>query len=501
MKRYTLILLASVLTLSLAAQTITLMSFNIRTSTADDGSNNWEYRKEAAARMLRAEHPDVVGMQEVRPNQEAFFRERLSDMYDGVSVSRDPSNDNDEACTVFYNKQKYDLVRTNTFWLSETPDIPSIGWDGMFNRIVTYLYLRDKQSEQLFLVFNTHLDHVGVVAREKSLQLIADSAITIGGDTIPMFVMGDLNVTPRAHELRPMWKVMKLAQNEAPVSDYGYTFHDWGRDEGKTIDYIFYRNVSPLEFRILHDNYGAVYLSDHYPVVATFTRETITPEVYNIVASHNNTVHQRLDRKRDDIRFGFYREANDSILRSNQRVKVVFYGNSITQIWYEQRPQFFRDNGFVGRGIGGQTSSDLLVRMRQDVIDFHPKAVVIMCGVNDIAQNRGTISLDDVMGNIISMCELAKTNKIKPVLCSPLPARSFYWNPYVCDAPEQISRLNAMIKSYAKRANIPYVDYYSAMVDTDGGLKPGLSNDEVHPSNEGYELMEPIILKALKKVR
>ena len=268
MKRYTLILLASVLTFSLAAQTITLMSFNIRTSTADDGSNNWEYRKEAAARMLRAEHPDVVGMQEVRPNQEAFFRERLSDMYDGVSVSRDPSSNNDEACTVFYNKQKYDLVRTNTFWLSETPDVPSIGWDAMFNRIVTYVYLRDKQTDKQILVFNTHLDHVGVVARERSLALIADSALAIGGDTMPMFVMGDLNVTPDAPELTPMWQAMRLTQREAPVTDNGFTFHGFNPVPEKMIDYIFYRNVLPREFHIVREGYGAPYVSDHYPVKA-----------------------------------------------------------------------------------------------------------------------------------------------------------------------------------------------------------------------------------------
>lgn len=503
MKKLIILTLASLFSLSLAAQTLTLMSYNIRTSSANeyDGPNGWELRKAASVKMLRAERPDVVGMQEARPDQDAFFRDNLSDIYDGVSVSRNPDNPVDEACTVWYNKQKFDLVRTNTFWLSETPDVPSKGWDGMYNRIVTYLYLRDKQSDQLFLVFNTHLDHVGVVAREKSLQLIADSAISIGGDTIPMFVMGDLNVTPKARELTPMWKVMKLAQNEAPVSDHGFTFHDWGRDQGKMIDYIFYRNVSPLEFRILHDNYGALYLSDHYPVVATFTREAISPEIYNMVAAHNNAVHQRQDRARDDIRFGFYKSENDSILRTGKRVSVVFYGNSITQIWYELRPQFFNDNGFVGRGIGGQTSSDLLVRMRQDVIDLHPKVVVIMCGVNDIAQNRGTISLDDVMGNIISMCELAKANKIKPVLCSPLPARSFYWNPFVCDAPEQIRQLNAKIYAYAKKQRITYVDYYSLMVDSDGGLKPGLSDDEVHPTHKGYEQMEPIILQTLKKVR
>lgn len=200
---------------------------------------------------------------------------------------------------------------------------------------------------------------------------------------------------------------------------------------------------------------------------------------------------------RDWAGFNKYAESNAQLLSRQEKVSVVFYGNSITQIWYELRPNFFTDNGFVGRGIGGQTSSELLVRMRQDVIDLHPYAVVIMCGTNDIAQNNGFISLEHTLGNIISMCELAKVNNIRPVLCSPLPARSFYWNTSITDAPEQIRALNELIKEYARNNHIVYVDYYSAMVDVDGGLKPGLSNDEVHPNDAGYQIMEPIILQTL----
>ena len=139
--------------------------------------------------------------------------------------------------------------------------------------------------------------------------------------------------------------------------------------------------------------------------------------------------------------------------------------------------------------------------MRQDVIDLKPKVVVIMCGTNDIAQNNGTISLENIMGNIKSMCELAKANKIRPILCSVLPARSFRWNPYVIDAPEQIRALNGMIEAYAKANKITYVDYYSAMVDKKGGLMKGLSEDNVHPTKAGYEIMEPIIKNVLKKVK
>lgn len=484
----------------LFAQPIHIMSYNIRSSTKNeqDGENGWQFRKEAAVKMLLAERPDVVGMQEEMPDQEEYFREHLKSLYEGVSISRDPEKQADEACAIFYNKKKYDLVRTNTFWLSETPDVPSRGWDGKYKRIVTYVYVQDKKTGQLYLVFNTHLDHKGVIAREKSLQLIADSAIAIGGDTVPMFVMGDLNVTPDAPELAPMWNAMKLAQREAPVTDTLYTFHGYKPKGGKMIDYIYYRNASPLDFRILRDGYGVPYLSDHYPIAATFSTKQISKDVYNEVIAHNKIVRKRASRKGDWARFGRYADANAELMAHDAKITTVFYGNSITNNWFKMRPEFFHSHGFLGRGIGGQTSSELLVRFRQDVIDLHPKTVVIMCGTNDIAQNNGTISLEHTMGNIISMCELAKANKIRPVLCSVLPARSFRWNPYVIDAPAQIRALNEMIKAYAAKNKILYVDYYSAMADADGGLRKGLSDDQVHPLNAGYAIMEPIILKALK---
>jgi len=494
------VVLSSLMAVSLSAQTINVMSFNIRSSVKNevDGPNGWEYRKAAAVKMLLAEKPDVVGMQEEMPDQEAYFREHLSSLYDGVAISRDPDNREDEACAIFFNKRKYDLIRTNTFWLSETPDVPSRGWDAKYKRIVTYVFIRDKKTDRQYLVFNTHLDHKGAIAREQSLRLIADSAIAIGGDSIPMFVMGDLNVTPDAPELAPMWNTMRLAQREAPVTDTLYTFHGYKPKKGKMIDYIYYRNASPLEFRILRDGYGVPYLSDHYPIVATFADIEISPEVYNTVIQHNKTVRTRNNRLKDWARFGHYADANAELLAHQAKITTVFYGNSITNNWYKMRPDFFRQHGFTGRGIGGQTSAELLVRMRQDVIDLHPKTVVIMCGTNDIARNNGTISLDHTMGNIISMCELAKANKIRPVLCSVLPARSFRWNPFVYDAPAQIRALNERIQAYAKANGILYVDYYSAMADKDGGLRPGLSNDQVHPTEEGYAIMEPIILRALK---
>ena len=484
---------------TLFSQSINVMSYNIRSSAKNeqDGINGWENRKQAAVKMIRAELPDVVGFQEEMPDQEEYLRDKLSKVYDAVSISRDPSKSADEACAVFYNKLKYDLVRTNTFWLSETPDVPSRGWDGKYKRIVTYVYIKDKKTDQLYLVFNTHLDHKGVIAREKSLQLIADSALAIGGNSVPMFVIGDLNVTPDAPELAPMWNTMKLAQNEAPVTDTLYTFHGYKDTGGKMIDYIYYRNCSALEFRIIRDGYGVKYLSDHYPIVATFTPMEISKEAYKTVVAQEKYISRRNRQTKDWARFGHYANDNAELKAHQAKIDVVFYGNSITRNWYKLHPDFFTSHGFTGRGIGGQTSSELLVRMRQDVIDLHPKTVVIMCGTNDIARNNGFISLENVMGNIKSMCELAKANKIRPVLCSVLPARSFRWNPYIIDAPEQIRQLNAMIAEYAKANKITYVDYYNALVDNHGGLRKGLSEDNVHPTKAGYDIMEPIVLKAL----
>ena len=484
---------------TIVAQTFTVMSYNCASiNDEQNDENNWEHRKAAVVKMLLAEQPDVVGVQEDLPDQEAYMREKLSPLYDAVAIRRDPENSENEACTIFYRADKFDMVHTNTFRLNETPEVPS---QDKNTCIVSYVYVREKESGQDYLVFNTHLDKHDAVSREKCLAMIADSAKSIGGDIVPMFMLGDLNVTPDAPELAPMWKTMKLAQREAPVTDSLYTFHGYNSGKSKTIDYIFYSNASALEFRIVRDGYGVPYLSDHYPIAATFSKAEISAEVYNTVVAHNAIVRKRINRTRDNIKFGYYKQSNDGVHKGRYKANVILYGNSITRNWPKRHPTFFRVTGYTCRGISGQTSSDLLVRMRPDVIDLKPKVVVIMCGVNDIAQNGGKISLENVLGNIISMCELAKVNKIKPVLCSVLPARSFYWNPFVYDAPEKIRQLNTMIESYAKKNSIPYVDYYSAMVDEDGGLKPGLSEDEVHPISAGYDIMESILQQTLKKLK
>ena len=172
-------------------------------------------------------------------------------------------------------------------------------------------------------------------------------------------------------------------------------------------------------------------------------------------------------------------------------------GDSITDFWVDADPDFFTANNFIGRGISGQTTSHMLVRFRRDVIDHHPKYVVILAGTNDIAKNLGEISLENALGNIISMCELARANKIKPLICSVLPCDHFFWRPEVKGQEEEIVRFNDMLKDYAKSAKIPYVDYHSAMKNEKNGLPKEYAEDGCHPTKEGYDVMKRIILEAL----
>jgi len=179
--------------------------------------------------------------------------------------------------------------------------------------------------------------------------------------------------------------------------------------------------------------------------------------------------------------------------------RVVFMGNSITAGWIRLRPEFFASKSWINRGIGGQTTPQMLLRFSQDVIDLKPKVVVILAGINDIAHNTGPTTLDAIMDNVSGMALLAKAHGIKVVLSSVLPAFDFPWRPGLEPAGKVIS-LNKMISSFAAENGMYYVDYFSALVDSRNGMKKEYSNDEVHPTVEGYKVMEPLVEKAIETV-
>ena len=198
--------------------------------------------------------------------------------------------------------------------------------------------------------------------------------------------------------------------------------------------------------------------------------------------------------------FGFnrYQADNERIITSGDWPEVVFMGNSITDNWAYFHPDFFNSNNFCGRGIGGQTSSQMLVRFTDDVIALHPKAVVIMAGTNDVAHNEYWVAPERVVDNIIAMCNIAQSNDIVPIISSIPPCSEFPWRKEINNPGQTIVDINKNLKAFADANGIVYVDYHSALTDEKLGLPKTLSNDGCHPLPDTYFTMEEMVLEAIR---
>jgi lysophospholipase L1-like esterase len=217
------------------------------------------------------------------------------------------------------------------------------------------------------------------------------------------------------------------------------------------------------------------------------------------VKAQKDTVTEKLNQTNDWPGLRRYRDENEKAgLPSAKENRVVFMGNSITDAWINASPDFFAKNPYLDRGISGQTTPQMLVRFRQDVIDLKPKVVIILAGINDIAGNTGPSSVEMIEDNLMSMAQLAKANNIKVVMCSILPAIAFPWRQGI-NPIEKIAAINKWMKSYTAKNNFVYVDYFDALADERKGLPPNLSKDGVHPTEAGYKIMEPLAVKGIEK--
>ena len=277
MKIFPSVLLAALLLLPLnldakkndGPATITVMSYNIRNGEARDGTNSWLYRAGASSEMINDQKPDVFGVQEAYYYQVRFLEEYCKG-YKSVGVGREDGKKEGEFMSIFYNKKKIKLVKWGTFWLSETPDKPSMGWDAACRRTATWALMKDKASGKEFFFVNTHLDHVGWEARRKGLALIVERIASINPKGLPMVLTGDFNMTPERDEFSPLRGIMASARDVAFKTDDLPTFHAWGKEDKNIIDYIFYCGFSScLEFETVRKAYaGRKFVSDHYPVKA-----------------------------------------------------------------------------------------------------------------------------------------------------------------------------------------------------------------------------------------
>ena len=249
---------------------LSVISYNIRMGEANDGTNSWTYRYSASAMMIMDQMPDIFGLQEAYDYQVNYLSEYCSG-YKGVGVGRENGKHEGEHMSIFYNTKTIKLLKWGTFWLSETPDTPSMGWDAACKRTATWALLQDKASKKKFYFVNTHLDHVGVEARKNGLNLIVEKIAQINPEGYPMVLSGDFNIPQSAPELKVLDGKMKSARTTAAKTDNSITYNAWGKKESASvIDHIYYSGFSscPVFEVVTKPYYDRNYISDHFPVKA-----------------------------------------------------------------------------------------------------------------------------------------------------------------------------------------------------------------------------------------
>ena len=279
MKRLLLILLTAILLAGCSTHrhvtyqqpngTIKLISYNIRFdsnySRRLDSTNAWDYRKEATLEMIQREAPAAFGLQEAMANQVQYIQKAFP-QYKHVGVGRDDGRKAGEFMAIFYLKSNFKLLGHGTYWLSETPEQVSKGWDAACKRTLTWVNLKEKATGRVFYYFNTHLDHIGETARQESVKLIAriiDEKVPAG---TPVILGGDMNSDIDSPIFAPLAGSHLLSvRDHAPQSDHQATFNGFG-SASTVIDHLFLRDAAPLSFRTLTGEYGAAYISDHYPI-------------------------------------------------------------------------------------------------------------------------------------------------------------------------------------------------------------------------------------------
>ena len=251
---------------------IKVISYNIRTI-ARDGDNSWEHRQHATRNMLNSHNPDLFGLQEaMKPHLE--YLDKFFPQYARVGVGRDDGKLAGEVMAIYYNTERFDLLDSGTFWLSETPDRVTKGWDAACFRTVTWVKVHDKVSRTKFYYFNTHLDHRGRMAQTESIRLIVEKIKEITGSRATVVLGGDFNVAPEDEIFAPLNEFMHAARTTAAVTEDKGTFNGFNKQRQRSvIDHVFYRGrrVKCSEYHVLDGDYGAPYISDHYPVEVVLT--------------------------------------------------------------------------------------------------------------------------------------------------------------------------------------------------------------------------------------
>ncbi len=247
-----------------------IMSYNVRFANETDGENSWSLRKDYITSQIQFYEPDIMGVQEAVLEQLEYFKDHLEG-YEYVGVGRDDGKTKGEFSAIFYDTQKLDLLKEDTFWLSETPEKVSVGWDAAMERVCTYALFKDKDSEKRFWVFNSHFDHIGEKAREESAKLILSKIEEINTEDLPVIFMGDLNLEPNTAGVQSIAEKMDDTKKVSEL-DFGpegtFNGYEFCEPATRRIDYIFTskEDVQVLKYAVITDSKDLKYPSDHFPV-------------------------------------------------------------------------------------------------------------------------------------------------------------------------------------------------------------------------------------------
>ena len=254
------------------SQDLKVMTYNIRLSLESDKENSWNNRKQETMALMSYYHPDYFGVQEAVPQQMIDIKTNLND-YDFVGVGRDDGKNQGEYSAIFYDKNKFEVTKSGTFWLSETPEKPSKGWDAAYNRVCTYAFFKIKKTGKQFLAMNLHFDHVGDVARVNSAKLILEKIKKLNPKNVPLTLTGDFNLTDDSEPIKIISKSLDNVFYHSKKIHYGpkgtFTGFDINTIPQDRIDYIFVKGFEVLSNRTINDRReNLLYPSDHFPVLA-----------------------------------------------------------------------------------------------------------------------------------------------------------------------------------------------------------------------------------------
>lgn len=453
---------------------INAMTYNIRYDNKSD-SPDWNQRKKYVIDLILFHKASILGVQEALHHQIKDMEDAMPG-FSWIGKGRDDGMESGEFSPIFFKEEIFDLIETQTFWLSLTPEKPSKSWDAALPRVCTWAKFNHRPTNLIFYVFNTHFDHIGTEARYNSVKLITEKIKSIAGKA-PFVLMGDFNFSPDTEPYQYLKKQENIfdAQNISQSPHYGPqgTFNGFNFHEplGEKIDHIFVNDkFDVLRHGVISDSYELNYPSDHLPVIAEikFKKDNLTSK----------------DRWSEEL---------DKITNQQFDPELsLFTGSSSIRLWTDLNKRF-QNRKILNKGFGGSEIRDIIINAERLIFKHYPKHIVIYSGDNDIWSGKSaTLVADDFEELFNQIRDRLPETEILFISIKPSPSR--------VKKIEEIKAANNLIRNFLNsQSKGTYIDVYSQMLDQEGNPDPTFFvEDNLHLNEKGYILWTKIVSPYLK---